>query len=335
MNKRDRILQAISHKDTDIVPYNIGLTQKAWERLNEYTGDPSYVENIGNHLWGCGYGGFEEVKPGYFRDDFGVVWNRTVDKDIGVVEEYLIREPDMSLYKFPEIDEDSIRTMCRNTIETAGEHCTTASLGFSMFERAWTLRGMENLLMDFITDPDFVHEMLESICEFNLRIIDIFCEFPFDGIYFGDDWGQQSGTIMGPRYWREFIKPRIAKMYAKAKNAGKFIIQHSCGDIHEIFPDLIEIGLDVYNTFQPEIYDIRAVKKEFGSHLTFFGGISTQRLLPFASPEEVKRVTIETMDILSQNGGYIAAPTHAVPGDVPPENIIAMVEVFKNQEPRF
>jgi uroporphyrinogen decarboxylase len=136
---------------------------------------------------------------------------------------------------------------------------------------------------------------------------------------------------MGPKFWRTFIKPRMAKMYSRAKNAGRYVLQHSCGDIYEIFPDVIEIGLDVYNTFQPEIYDIARVKKEFGQNLSFWGGISTQQVLPYASPEEVKRITREIMGIMGVGGGYIVAPTHAVPGDVPPENLVALVEVFQNQ----
>lgn len=111
------------------------------------------------------------------------------------------------------------------------------------------------------------------------------------------------------------------------------MVQHSCGDIHEIFPDLIEIGLDCYQTFQPEIYPMETIKKEYGAHLCFWGGISTQRLLPFASAEEVRRVTAETLRIMKPSGGYIAGPTHAIPGDVPPENIQAMMEVLTQQTP--
>jgi uroporphyrinogen decarboxylase len=136
---------------------------------------------------------------------------------------------------------------------------------------------------------------------------------------------------MGPAYWRKYIKPRMKTMFERVRNAGKKVLHHSCGDIHEILPDLIEIGLDVYQTFQPEIYDIKKIKKEYGKDLAFWGGISTQTLLPYASVDEVKRVINETISILGENGGYIAAPTHAVPYDVPPENIVAMIEAFQNQ----
>jgi uroporphyrinogen decarboxylase len=119
-------------------------------------------------------------------------------------------------------------------------------------------------------------------------------------------------------------------MYERVKSRNKVVSQHSCGDINQIFPDLIDIGLDIYQTFQPEIYDFEKVKKEYGGHLTFWGGISTQRLLPFASPDEVRKTVKETIRIMGKDGGYIAAPTHSIPGDVPPENVVAMIEVFKN-----
>jgi len=191
---------------------------------------------------------------------------------------------------------------------------------------------MEDLLADMIQEPAFVDALLDAICDHNLKVMDIALEYPLDGFYFGDDWGQQKGLIMGPALWRRFIRPRLARMYAHAKEKGLKVFQHSCGDIHDVFPDLIEIGLDVYQTFQPEIYDIRSVKKEFGRDLSFFGGISTQRLLPFGTPEEIRAKTREILSVMRPGGGYILSPTHAVPGDVPPENIMAMLDVFKHQD---
>ena len=188
---------------------------------------------------------------------------------------------------------------------------------------------MENALAYMITDPEFVHELLDRILAFNLRVLDILLEYPFDAIYFGDDWGQQRDMIMGPKLWREFFKPRMAVMYAKVKNSGKFVIQHSCGDVEEVFPDLIEIGLDCYQTVQPEIYGLARIKERYGDKLAFWGGISTQRDLPARTPDEVREIVRETARIMRPGGGYILAPTHAVPQDVPPENIIAMLDEFR------
>jgi len=331
MTRRERVLAAIAHQTTDFVPYQIDFTKPAYQNVVKYTGDANFFQKIGNHVCGASYGGMVEVRPNYFRDYFGVVWNRTVDKDIGVVEEYPLREPTLDGFTWPELDEAELRANCERALADSDDMCKVFFLGFSMFERAWILRGMENLLTDMVAEPGFVHDLLERICEFNLKIIDISLEYPFDGHYFGDDWGQQSGLIMGQNHWQTFIKPRMARMYERVKAKGRFVVQHSCGDIHELFSDLIEIGLDAYQTFQPEIYDIKAVKGEYGQDLTFWGGISTQQSLPYITPDDVKKLVHETIQVLGKSGGYICGPTHAIPGDVPPENIVALVEALQNQ----
>ena len=191
---------------------------------------------------------------------------------------------------------------------------------------------MEDVLIGMALYPQGVKKLFDMILEYNLKCLDIMLEYDLDGFYFGDDWGQQKGLIMGPTYWREFIKPVMKEMYSKVKEKGLFVLQHSCGDVETIFEDLIEIGLDCYQTFQPEIYDIGEMKKKYGDRLAFWGGISTQQLLSRETPDKVKEKTIDTIKIMSQSGGYIAAPTHAIEFDVPAENIMAMLEVFKNQE---
>jgi uroporphyrinogen decarboxylase len=352
MTKRERVIGALRHERTDIIPYVVGFTETEHDKYAAYVGDAGFVAKIGNHADGSYYSGFTPGisgavagKPDHIADDFGVVWNRSVDKDIGVIESAVLPEPALAAFTPPRIDEGALRRdyerlAVRSTADSISVTAcaptayvfTYGSLGFSMFERAWTLRGMENFLTDMLAEPAFAHGLLDAICDFNMRIVEIGLSYDVDGFYFGDDWGQQKGLIMGPALWREFIKPRMAKMYAAVKSKGKFVIQHSCGDVSDIFGDLIDIGLDCYQTFQPEIYDIRAVKREYGRDLSFWGGISTQRLLPFATPAEVRAKTIEIMRIMGDGGGYIAAPTHAIPGDVPPENVEAMLDVFQNQD---
>lgn len=136
---------------------------------------------------------------------------------------------------------------------------------------------------------------------------------------------------MGPRLWRRFIKPRVAVMYARAKQAGKYVMQHSCGAIQELFPDLIDMGLDIFNTFQPEVMDVNFCKREYGRHLTFYGGISTQQVLPRVSPGELREVIKRMIALVGKDGGYIVAPTHAIPRDVSPENIVTFIETVQAQ----
>ena len=260
MTKRERVIAALNHQETDFIPYQIDFTHQAWEKMTKYYNDNDFYDKMGNHIDTCHYDGDPmpiSGRDGYFKDDFGVVWNRNgADKDIGVVESLIIPEPDISSYSFPDVPEQRLRERCEKAIANAGDRFTFAAISFSLFERAWTLTGMENLFAYMVTDPDFVHELLGKITEYNMKILNIYLEYNFDGLYFGDDWGQQSGLLMGPKLWREFIKPQLAIMYSMGKSNGRFIVQHSCGDIQEIYPDLIEIGLDIHQTFQPEIYDM-------------------------------------------------------------------------------
>lgn len=333
MTRRETVINALLHKETEHVPFHAEFTEQANEQMVAYTKDKDFYEKAGGYLHYMQYWAYpteREDRKGYFTDDFGVTWNRTgVDKDIGIVDEPVISEPDISLYPTPVLNEARIRKQCEELLASKGDKFCFAGIGFSMFERLWSYVGIEDALVYMITDKEFVHELLDKICEFNLKVIDIYNEYPFDGIYFGDDWGQQKGMIMGAPLWREFIKPRMAKMYARAKKNGKFVLQHSCGDIQEIFDDLIEIGLDCYQTVQPEIYNLKEIKQVYGDRLAFWGTISTQRDLHDKSPEELKGIIKDTVEIMRHGGGYILAPTHAIAHDVPPQTILAMLEEFK------
>lgn len=333
MTPRERIYASLQFHDTDIIPYQVSLTMNAHKKLLEYTGDPNYMAGIGNHLASISHrlsSPSDEVQPGHFRDEWGVIWNRTVDKDIGNVENRVLPDPTLSSFSLPKAS-DTVFELYPRFIADNQDRFRVSSIGFSLFERAWSLRGMEELLIDMVENPGFVHDLLDGICEFNLALIDRALSFDIDAIMFGDDWGSQNGLIMGPTLWREFIKPRIARMYKRVRDAGKYVMIHSCGKVQELFPELIECGLQVFNPFQPEVMDVRETKRRYYGRLAFFGGISVQRLLPHGTPDEVRSEVKQLLRDLGKGGGYIASPSHAVPGDVPPENIVAMIDVLRNQ----
>jgi len=332
MTRRETVIRALGHENTKKLPFHAEFTEQEYRRLVQYTGDENFYKAYGGYLHYMQYWGYPEEKiPGseLFTDDFGVTWNRSgADKDIGVIQKPVIFEPDLSLYPEPFLNEKRIRRQCEELLSSCEDQFCFAGIGFSMFERLWSYTGMEDALVYMVSEPEFVDALLDRILAFNLKVLDIFLEYPFDAVYFGDDWGQQRGMIMGAPYFRRFIKPRMAEMYRHVKKRGKFVIQHSCGDILEVLPDLIEIGLDCYQTVQPEIYDLRKLKEAYGSRLSFWGGISTQRDLPVRSPEELSEIVRETADVMGKGGGYILAPTHAIPQDVPPENVIALLNAF-------
>jgi len=331
MTPRQLVLEALAKRTPPTVPYQLGLTDAVHERLAAYFKDPDFDSKLGNAIAEERNELIEDIGHGEVRDMFGVVWSREQKGDFGVVKTPLLGEPDFGAYRFPEPDEKAIRAKCEHLVAKRENQYTMYTIGFSLFERAWSLRGMEDTLIDFVLNPEFADDLLDRIVEYNLKVVDLVARYPVDCIFFGDDWGQQKGLIMGPIHWRRFIGPRLAKMYAHVKSKGMLIAQHSCGDISEVFPDLINMKLDIYNTFQPEVYDVAEMKRLYGDKITFFGGISTQRLLPYATPDEVRAETRRLMALLGKNGGYIVAPTHAIPDDVPTENILAFLDAVRGQ----
>lgn len=330
MTQRARMLATLEHRQPDRIPYAIGFTQRAHEAMIAYTGNPQFAETLQQAFVGTGCGPVNtrhEVAPDVWEDPYGVQWDKSRDKDIGVVCNRMITPETLEAYQFPPLMDHSVLQQARKSLD----EFVVANLGFSLFERAWTLAGFENVLAAMVDDPDYLHRLLDRILAYNLSVIDAACTQDIDAMMFGDDWGQQNGLIMGPTLWREFIKPRIAQMYARVHSYGKYVFIHSCGKVDGVFPDLIEIGLNVFNPFQPEVIDVVEAKRLYGDALTFFGGISTQRTLPYGTVQETKDETRRLLEVVGKNGGLIAAPAHAIPGDAKPENILAMLEVLDNQ----
>lgn len=143
-------------------------------------------------------------------------------------------------------------------------------------------------------------------------------------------WGQQHGLQMGPHIWRQFIRPALKRMYDEVRGKGKFLMIHSCGDVDELFDDLIDMGLKCFNPFQPEVMDVWTLLPRYRGRLSFHGGLSTQRTLPFGSPDDVRNETRRLL-ALGRDGGYIFAPAHDVEGDVPLENMLAAIETVQAQ----
>lgn len=119
-------------------------------------------------------------------------------------------------------------------------------------------------------------------------------------------------------------------MYSAVHTAGKYVFIHSCGDVDELLEDLIGIGLDCFNPFQPEVMNIESLLEHFRGRLTFHGGLSTQQTLPFGTDEDVRMETKRLLD-MGARGSYIFAPAHDVEGDVPLENMLAFLELVQNQ----
>jgi uroporphyrinogen decarboxylase len=332
MTPRERVAAALEHRQPDAVPYHITFTVPARNAMVAYYGDSEFEANLGNCLTILRTRvPTSEVAQRIHRDEFGVLWDRSVDPDIGTVCNTAVTQDTLESYAFPDPLDPRRFAGFDAALTARGEKLAVASIAFTLFERAWTLAGMETVLMAMAGDDGFANELFDRILAWDAEVTRAALRYPVDAMRFGDDWGQQQGLIMGPALWRKFIKPRVARLYGMVKAAGKKVFIHSCGKVQEILPDLIEIGVDAFNPFQPEVMDVEAMKRTYGDRLTFFGGISTQRTLPYGSPDQVRAEVRRLCAAIGRDGGYIAAPAHDVPADARPENVAAMIDELRTQ----
>ncbi|HEX9013093.1 MAG TPA: uroporphyrinogen decarboxylase family protein, partial [Anaerolineaceae bacterium] len=232
---RERVWQSIRHQQPDRTPWHFGLTIPARMKLEEYYGTTDLDEALDQNIVKIRTRlPAVEVRPGFFQDEFGILWNRTFDKDIGNVVDYILKERSLKNFLFPDPHHPKRLAAFPAFIEKNPDRFRLVSIGFSLFERAWSLYGMANLMEDMLTEPEFVDELLDAILEYDLAVLEDVVQLDIDAVQFGDDWGQQTGLLFGPRLWRRFIKPRIARLYAATHQAGKAVFIHSCGKVQEL-----------------------------------------------------------------------------------------------------
>ncbi len=333
MTRREVIKLVLEGKVPPYVPWNIGLTQEAREKLKEHFGQSDLEDALQNHFLrlGSDIGFFTDLDDNCVQDVFGVIWDRSIDKDIGNPKNRVLPEPTLEGYSFPDPLDPRFFADIPERIERSSDRFRVFQIGFSLWERAWTLRGWGNLMMDFHDHPGFVNDLLNTIADYNIVQVKEALRYDIDAVYFGDDWGMQRGLQMGPVMWHKFIYPVLRGMYGVVREAGKYVMIHSCGDVDELFDDLIEIGVNCFNPFQPEVMDVTSLIHRYRSRLAFHGGLSTQRTLPYGSSDDVRQETEHLLE-LGRDGGYVFAPAHDVEGDVPLENMLAFIEIVHQQQ---
>jgi len=211
--------------------------------------------------------------------------------------------------------------------------------GGNLLETGQFLYRIDRFLMLLAEDPIHAHTFLDRLVEIHLANLEKYLAAVGDSIdiiQFGDDMGTQGGPQISPRMYREFFKPRHARMWQRAKElANVKVMLHCCGGIRPLIPDLIEAGLDATNPVQISCagMDAAGLKRDFGHRLAFWGGgCDTQWVLSHASPEEVRRHVRRQVDILNPGGGFIFQQVHNILADAPVENVIAMFEAVKEHD---
>ena len=204
------------------------------------------------------------------------------------------------------------------------------------FERAHAMQGMEAFLLNMAMYPDFARALLEKIAGYCKVLMGRFLDELGDNvdiIKIGDDLGTQESLMISPQMYRDLLMPIHADFidFIKARTSAK-IFFHSCGDVFPLIEDFIDIGVDILNPIQTssgKMSDLAALKKRFGRNIVFCGGIDSHRILPYGSVEEVRQEVHRVIDLLGAGGGTMIGAVHTVMDDVPPENVLAMVDAVE------
>jgi uroporphyrinogen decarboxylase len=230
--------------------------------------------------------------------------------------------PDSSWWDFSSLP-DVIKT-----INLQQEYHLRYRMG-SIFETAWSLCGLDTILLNFALKPQLVEYMMDRILEVhtaNLIQVMELSQDQIDMVYLYDDLAQQNGLLMSEQMWKQIIAPRQKKLFDLAHSYGKSVMMHICGDIGPLVKGLSEIGVDLLNPIQTSAMkmDYPEIKSKFGDWIAFHGGIDIQQFLPNATPQEVQEQVQRAKELLGHSGGYILTPTHHIQADTPLENILAI-----------
>ncbi|MBI9105867.1 MAG: hypothetical protein JEZ04_03925 [Spirochaetales bacterium] len=206
-----------------------------------------------------------------------------------------------------------------------------AAMGYveqTVWERAWLIRGMNNLMMDMMMEDDRATAILDRITEHSCTTVAMMARTGHDIIALGDDVGMQSTLMMNPDLWRKWLKPRLSKVIRTIKeiNSDAMIFYHSCGYIEPLIPELIEIGVDILNPVQPECMNFKEIHHLYGDKISFWGGIGAQTTFPFGTTDDVRARVRELFEICGEKGGLVISPAHDLSPEVPWENQEAMLD---------
>lgn len=340
MRPREIVLNQIRHRETPVVPYTLSIEgEEINKQLDAYYGGTQWRSRIKTYMGSVAVLNnmkkTPSAKAGCEQDPYGSIWR--MDRRPFHLETPGLPEPSFKGYKWPKpeefyADEETTASAQKYCRENKGEVFLLGGIGWGLFETSWGMRGFENALMDVAGETGFYSDLLDKITEQFLSYVDFTCRnLPdVDAIMFGDDWGGQQGVIVGPDRWREFFKPRYAKIYEAVRAKGKVVISHCCGSIADIMPDIIEIGMDVLESVQPEAKGMNpyGLKKLYGDKLTFWGGLGSQSTIQFGTSQQIHEEVRRLRREMAKGGGYILEPAKSIQPGTPLENAVAVVESF-------
>lgn len=331
MTPRERALAALRHEIPDRVPAYVNNLME-WERHAGYFGVSTPEELL--ELWGNTIISFQPAYLGKPSPDGLDLWGvqeemrgtytDSVPRPLAGAE----RIADVEAYDWPSADDWDFAGL-RERLQTEHVHARMSCRWMPVFSRLCELFGMERALMNLYENPKVVEAALAHLQDYYDRYYERLlatCGDELDIFALGDDFAANTSLLFPAPLWRSHFKPLFARWLSMAKSRGLPTLMHCCGNLTSVLDDLVDIGLDAWETVQTHLpgQDPAHLKRRYGTRLTFVGAIDTTNVLGVAAPGEVSQHVEDQLAILGEGGGYICAPDHTIMAGVPSENVAAL-----------
>jgi uroporphyrinogen decarboxylase len=328
MTKRTNVERTIESPNASIIPYHITFMHFVEQKVKNHFKTDDIDGVIGNSIKWLGVEvPWTKLGHDLQRDEFGVVW-KTNPYNRGNVVDHPLKEPDINKLQRPKYPYEDLFADLPEQLRKDGDYYHISWVG-DLFERAHILRGMEETFMDFYLNPRFVKDLFEVLTDIILNNIRALKEYDVPGVFLSDDYGGQKGLLISNSMWTEFIRPCLRKIVDTAHECGKKFFLHSDGDVTELLPDFIELGIDVLHPVQSEVMDFKKLKQEYGRDICFYGGLGTQTSM-LQTTEDLREEIRSLLTLKDSPNSFILAPTLQLMEDVPFENVIALIEEVQN-----
>lgn len=347
MTSKERVLTAFAHQEPDHVPCWLGASPEWIELARAYLNledDEALLRYIGDDFRRvfATYAGPPERSPDLMLSSEEATWRSPFDIERhGYGYGMPLNSPlktatieEVHAYPWPDPDWMDVSGIKAEADQWGGEYAILGGEWSPFWHDAIDLLDFDVLCYQMFDNPDIVHAVMQYTADFYLEVSRRIFEASGDAIdifFIGNDLGAQSGPLLSPPLFREFVLPQLKRFVDLGHEYGKLVVLHTDGAMRLIIPDLIDIGMDGMQSVQPFAtgMELDGLKQDFGADFTFFGCVDTQALIE-TTPEGARELTKSVLDTMMPGGGFIASPSHdyLLP-ETPVENVIIMYETIK------
>lgn len=358
MNSKERVIKTINHKKPDRVPLDGWFNSRLWANLKDHfklSDDEDILERLGIDLRPvvmdpapdfrkdsefldfvveeASFSGSDyicrKVDERLYEDEWGIQIKLNEDEINWSYTYHPLGDLSLKHLRIPDLSAPGRLDRAKKKIDHCRDKFVFAGVS-TCFRRGWLLTGFTKFLEAQLLDRTFVEKLLDPLLEFEIKEVKMYVDLGVNMIELLGDLGTEESLFLSPELWREIFKPRMKAVIDSVKKSDVYFFLHSDGNIEEIIPDLIEIGINVLNPIQPECMDTSKIKEKYGEKLTLHGTMSLQRTLAFGTPDDVIKEAKSRIEDCGYNGGLVLAPSNVLTDDIPIENIVTFYDYVRD-----